>query len=430
MFRVLVIGSGAREHAIVWALRHSALQPQLFCAPGNGGIAAEAQCVEIASDDVAGLLAFARRQAVDLTVVGPELPLALGLVDHFEQGGLKVIGPHQAAARLESSKVFAKQFMARYRIPSASFQVVDDPRAARALLAGAALHYPLVVKADGLAAGKGVVVAGDRNEAEEAVSAFMERRTLGAAGEKLVFEEFLPGEEASYILICDGATYLPLASSQDHKRVFDQDRGPNTGGMGAYSPTPVLTAPLERAVRERIVEPTLEGLLREQLGFCGFLYVGLMLTAAGPQVLEFNVRLGDPETQAILPRLETDLLELLQAARAGRLVEARPRWHAGSAACVVLASGGYPGPYRKGLPISGLEQAAELEDVTLFHAGTLRTAQGYVTSGGRVLVVAGRGANLPRALERAYAGARLIQFEGCHYRSDIGARGVAREQSQ
>jgi len=429
MTRVLVIGGGGREHALVWALRRSALQPELVCTPGNGGIASEASCVEIASEDLAGLIELAQRQRADLTVVGPEAPLALGLVDRFQQAGLAIVGPHQAAARLESSKVFAKRFMAAHAIPTARFQVVDDPKAARALLAGGALTYPLVLKADGLAAGKGVVVAGDRREAQAAVTAFMEQRTLGAAGERLVIEEFLAGEEASYIVLCDGETYVPLASSQDHKRIFDGDRGPNTGGMGAISPAPIVSPALERAIQQRIVAPTLAALARQQLSFCGFLYVGLMLTAAGPQVLEFNLRLGDPETQAILPRLETDLLELLQAACGGRLAELQPRWRAGASACVVLASQGYPGAYPKGLSITGLEQAAALEDVTLFHAGTRRTAHGYLTSGGRVLGVTGSGATLRRALERAYQGARLIQFEGCQYRTDIGARGVARELS-
>ena len=426
--RVLVIGGGGREHALIWALRRSA-GAELLCAPGNGGIAGQARCFETRSEDVEGLVRLASRQRVDLTVVGPEQPLANGLVDAFEQAGLPVIGPGRSAAQLESSKSFAKLFMGRHGIPTAPFEIFDRPEPARAYLAQAERRYPLVIKADGLAAGKGVVVAEARDQAEAAVSAFMERHTLGAAGEKVVIEECLAGEEASYILLWDGETHLTLPSSQDHKRVFDGDRGPNTGGMGAYSPTPVLSPILQQTIETRIVAPTLAGLAREQLHYRGFLYIGLMLTEPGPQVLEFNVRLGDPEAQVILPRLSSDLLELLQAAERGQLASQKPRWRSAAAACVVLASDGYPGAYRTGLPISGLERAAELDEVTLFHAATRLGPAGLETAGGRVLAVTGCGPTLRQALGRAYEGVRRIHFSGCHYRSDIGARGMARSVS-
>ncbi|MFZ5800825.1 MAG: phosphoribosylamine--glycine ligase, partial [Candidatus Omnitrophota bacterium] len=429
--RVLVIGSGGREHALVWKLAQSKNVDKIFCAPGNAGIASEAECVEIGADDGERLLEFARKEKIGLTVVGPEAPLASGIVDEFRRNGLKIFGPNKRAAQLEASKVFAKEIMAKYQVPTARFKIFDAPAPAKKYIqvAGA----PCVVKADGLAQGKGVVVAKTVEEAEEAVTQMMEKRIFGAAGNRIIVEECLEGEEASILVITDASEVIALASSQDHKRIFDNDEGPNTGGMGAYSPAPVVTQPLFNEILHSIAYKTIDGLAQEGINYQGVLYAGIMLTKDGPKTLEFNVRFGDPETQAILPRLKSDLLEIMSAAADGQLSHLRPlQWDPRACVCVVCASAGYPGKYEKGKKISGLEEAAKLQDVKVFHAGTTRSPAPqspgapvkYFTNGGRVLGVTGLGATIKEAIDHTYSAVGRISFDGMHYRRDIGKKAV------
>jgi phosphoribosylamine---glycine ligase len=425
--KALVVGGGGREHALVAALARSPEVEAVWCAPGNGGIAAVAECVpDLFVSDLDGLADFAERHGIDLTVVGPEAPLVAGIVDRFRARGLRIFGPTQAAARLEGSKAFAKRLMLRNNVPTAGYRTFD-------VLADAREHveqldlYPVVVKADGLAAGKGVTVCLSRAQALAAVEEAMTSRRFGEAGERIVVEEFLRGEEASVHAITDGDTLLVLPSAQDHKRVGEGDTGPNTGGMGAYSPAPVVEGPLlDRIVRDVLV-PTLHGMKREGCPFSGVLYAGLMMTRGGPRVLEFNVRFGDPEAEVLLPRLKSDLAKILVAAADGRLaeiddleVDERP--------ClgVVLASGGYPGPYQAGKRIGGLAEAEALPDVHVFHAGTRRSGDGVVTAGGRVLCVSALGADHAEARSRAYEAADRIAFDGVYMRRDIGERALAR----
>jgi phosphoribosylamine---glycine ligase len=422
MTRVLVIGSGGREHALVWKLRQSRGVREVLCAPGNGGIAAEARCFPVPAADQAGVLALVRSEKVDCVVVGPEAPLAEGLVDFLLAQGVAAVGPQRLAARLESSKVFAKEFMLRHGIPAARSAVVRTTAAAFAHIGSRETAFPLVVKADGLAAGKGVIIAQDAAEARDAVTRIMVDREFGASGDQVLLEEFLTGREASYIVFTDGEAVVPAVTAQDHKKAFDNDAGPNTGGMGAYSIDRMLASELEKEILERVIRPAVDGMRAEGTPFRGMLYAGLMLTAAGPKALEFNVRMGDPEGQVILPRLESDFVELCEALCAGRLREYQARWSPKAAVCVVLASGGYPGPYGKGKPISGLDLALEDPRIAVFHAGTRRAGDSILTDGGRVLGVTALAGDLAEAVTASYGAARRIHFEGMHYRRDIGAR--------
>ncbi|MFY9140268.1 MAG: phosphoribosylamine--glycine ligase [Thermacetogeniaceae bacterium] len=418
--KVLVVGGGGREHTLVWKLKQSSHVDKIYCAPGNGGIAGDAECVPLAAEDLHGLADFAQEQRINLTVVGPEAPLAAGIVDLFKSRGLKVFGPDAKAARLEGSKVFAKEKMTRYGVPTAAYRVFYD--AAAALEFVRELNRPCVVKADGLAAGKGVIIAKNREEAEQAVRLIMEERAFGDAGKAVVVEQLLQGEEVSVLAFTDGKTIKTLAASQDHKRVFDGDEGPNTGGMGAYSPPPVYTSDLhEKAVKD-ILEPVIYGLADDGIKYKGVIYAGLMVTSEGPYVLEFNCRFGDPETQVVVPRLKSDLLEVMNAVIEERLDEVELEWDPRAAVCVVAASGGYPGAYEKGKVITGLDELPS--DILVFHAGTALSDGKLVTSGGRVLGITGFGATIEEAVKRVYSGVEKIYFEGIHYRRDIAHRAL------
>jgi phosphoribosylamine---glycine ligase len=419
--RVLVIGSGGREHALCVALARSSRLTKLFAAPGNVGIGEVAECVDLALEDVKGLLAFAKREKIDLTVVGPEGPLVLGIADAFRAAGLRIFGPTAACARLEGSKAFTKELCRKYHVPTGSFRVFHDAAAAREYIE-AIDGYPLVLKADGLAAGKGVIIATEKKEALEAIERFMVTQDFGEAGARLVIEEFLSGSEASVIAIVDGRTIATLEPARDHKQAFDFDRGPNTGGMGAVCPASNVTPALLRQIESQILVPVVHALAREGHTFVGFLYAGLMLTKAGPKVLEFNVRLGDPEAQAILPRLRSDLVEILTLAADGKLDQSKGLdWDPRPCAAVVLASGGYPGTFQRGFPIDGLRDARE-SDVFVFHAGTAIQHGRCVTAGGRVLTVSALGDDVRAACERAYRGVAAIQFQNAFYRTDIGRK--------
>ena len=425
--RILVVGSGGREHALVWKLSQSPEITKLFCAPGNGGIGELAELVDIGAEDIDALTEFAESRDIDLTIVGPEATLAKGIVDAFEKRGLRIFGPSKAASRLESSKAFAKNLMKKYHVPTASFAVFDDAQAARAYVRQ--LGAPIVVKADGLCGGKGTIIGTTLSEALGAIDLLMEDRIFRQAGERVVIEERLSGEEASFIVVTDGTTALPLLPAQDHKRLQDGDKGPNTGGMGAYAPTPLVDPATAKQVMDTIIMPTLHGLANEGVNFRGVLFAGLMLTADGPKVLEFNVRFGDPELQAILPLLRSDLVPLLDDAVEGRLSASAPlEWQPGSAGCIVMASGGYPGDFAIGKEIRGLEQAAERPGVLAFHAGTKKDRDRFLTWGGRVLNIVGQGQDLEEALKRAYEAVGMVQFEGMLYRKDIGMRALKRSE--
>jgi phosphoribosylamine--glycine ligase len=425
--KIFVIGGGGREHALVWNLSEGAGVEKVFCAPGNAGISAIAECVDGDPGDVSALADLAEKLGADLTVVGPELPLTLGISDEFEKRGLNLLGPSQAAAQLEGSKAFSKQFMRKHGIPTADFEVCENNTAAYTALC--AVEWPCVIKADGLAAGKGVRIVEDPDQATATVDEFMQDKVLGDAGTKLVIEECLEGEELSFIVLTDGETVLPFPPSQDHKRAFDNDEGPNTGGMGAYSHDAMMDDALRQRILQEIVEPTIAGLKAVGRPYRGFLYFGLMLTAEGPKLLEYNCRMGDPECQPLLMRLESDLAEVLGKTAAGDLAGTELQWKEKASACVVLASGGYPGKYEKGEPITGLDEAAAVDGVTVFHAGTKKEGDEFVTAGGRVLGVTATGNDLQQALDRCYEAAGIIQFEGCHYRRDIGARGLKKVQA-
>src|SRR5687767_8068937 len=422
--KVLILGSGAREHAIAWKLARERDVSAVLCAPGNPGIADVARCLPGDLTKPEQLLALAEAEDIDLTVVGPELPLSLGVADLFTAAGRAIVGPSRAAAALESSKSFAKAFMDRHRVPTARFRVCDSAADAMTFGRSGEFGFPLVVKADGLAAGKGVVIAEDRAAAEAAVINAMVDRSFGSAGERIVFEEFLVGEEASYFVLADGAAFVPLSSAQDHKRICDDDRGPNTGGMGAFSPSPLLTPEVERRVLDEVVRPVLAGMEAEGHPYRGFLYVGLMLTAEGPKVIEFNVRFGDPEAQVVLPMLDEDLSWLLGAAATGALPSRPARFRNEPHVGVVLAAGGYPEQPESGRPITGLDAAAAEPGAMVFHAGTSRRDGQIVTSGGRVLTVVGRGASHRDAIDVAYRAAAHIQFEGMQFRRDIGKKAL------
>jgi phosphoribosylamine--glycine ligase len=422
--KALVIGSGGREHAIVWRLAQSRLVDKIFCCPGNAGIAEIAECIDADPLDFQKFIDLVRYEWIDLTIVGPELPLAKGIVDAFQREGLRVFGPNSAAARLESSKVFAKEFMKRHKIPTADYRVFNSLTQAEEYLRmkGA----PIVVKADGLAAGKGVFVAKSLDEALHAVRLMLKERIFGDAADRVVIEEHLEGEEASFMVLTDGNTIVPMASSQDHKRVYDRDEGPNTGGMGAYSPAPIVTNALEEVVMRDVIYPTINGLKSEGITYKGVLYAGLMIKDQRPFVLEFNCRLGDPETQPVLCRLESDLLDIAKAVTEGRLHEKEVRWGNNASVCVVLASKGYPGEYEKEKPIEGLDRVKSMKDVVVFHAGTDFKDGRYVTKGGRVLGVTAIGSDIATARQRAYEAVGHISFEGMHYRRDIAMKALQR----
>jgi phosphoribosylamine---glycine ligase len=423
--KVLIVGSGAREHAIAWKLTRERDVSEVLCTPGNPGIALIARCVPGDLTNPEQLLTIAKNEDVDLTVVGPELPLSLGVTDLFVHASRAIVGPSRAAAALESSKSFAKAFMARHAVPTAGFQICDSAPDALSFVARGEYGYPLVVKVDGLAAGKGVAIAADRAAAETAVRQAMIDRTFGSAGERIVFEEFLIGEEASYFVLADGSAFVPLSSAQDHKRIFDDDRGPNTGGMGAFSPSPLITPAVEQRVLDEIVKPVLVGMEAEGQPYRGFLYVGLMLTADGPKVIEFNVRFGDPEAQVVLPMLDEDLSWLLAAAATGALPTRPARFRDEPHVGVVLASRGYPESAESGQPISGLDAANAVAGATVFHAGTARRDGRIVTAGGRVLTVVGRGHSHREAIDIAYRAAAHITFDGMQLRRDIGRKALA-----
>ncbi len=422
--KVLVVGSGGREHAIAWKLSQSRLVDKIYCTPGNAGISGMAECIDVDSSDFSALVDFVRYEWVDLTIVGPEDPLSRGIVDAFEKEGRRILGPSKAAAQLESSKVFSKEFMKRHRIPTAEYKVFSSYIHAEdhVRMKGA----PIVIKADGLAAGKGVIVASTVDEAIDALRLIMKDKAFGDAGNKVIVEECLQGEEASFMVFTDGKTIVPMVSSQDHKRVLDGDKGPNTGGMGAYSPAPVVTKELESLVIDTVMRPTIEGLRSEGIKYKGILYAGLMINNGNPYVLEFNCRLGDPETQPILSRLNTDLVDISMAITDGKLSDIDIEWKDEASVCVVLASKGYPGKYEKGKVIHGLNDVKEIDGVVVFHAATAFNNNDIVTNGGRVLGVTALGKDIKAAKDRAYEAIKKIQFEGMHYRKDIADKALNR----
>ena len=422
--KLLVIGSGGREHALVWKLLQSPKVHSVLCAPGNGGISQIARCVPIQPQDPAAIIELVRTEKIDYVFVGPEAPLASGLVNSLKEAGIPALGPTQEAAQLESSKVFSKDFMARHGIPTARYLAYQDPQMALDYLESNEAQYPIVVKADGLAAGKGVVVARNASEACAAVRRIMIDREFGSAGDWIVVEECLEGIEASYIVFTDGQTVLPAVAARDHKAVFDNDEGPNTGGMGTYSTDDILGPELEQEVLRKVIHPVIHGMREEGYPFKGILYAGLMLTQQGPKVLEFNVRMGDPECQVILPRLKSDFAELCAAVCEERLKDYKAVWSSEAAVCVVLASGGYPGPYTTGKVITGLNMAQEDSRVAVFHAGTRQQNDAIVTDGGRVLGVTALNQDLAAAIMLAYEAVNKIHFEGMHCRRDIGAKGL------
>jgi phosphoribosylamine--glycine ligase len=423
--KVLVIGAGGREHAVIWALRKSPRVSEIVCTPGNGGIAAIARCVPASPKDLNDLMRVVAAEAPDLTIVGPELPLSLGVVDEMRRRGLAVFGPTQAAAMLETSKSFAKRFMQRHNIPTANYAVCASQQ--EALDALHLFHLPVVIKADGLASGKGVLICETKQQAEQAVAGLFSGKLLGEAEASVVIEEFLTGEELSFLLLSDGKHVAALAPAQDHKRLGEGDTGPNTGGMGVYSSDAMVDDAMREWILHHIAQPTIDGMAAEDTPFTGVLYCGLMMTARGPMVLEYNARFGDPETQAILVRMESDLLDAIEACVEGRLSETEFRWKPGASACVIAASQGYPGSYTTGYRITGLEAAATVPGVEVFHAGTSLVDGHYLTNGGRVLAVTATGDSLASALQRAYAGIAKIGFEGMYYRSDIGFRAGKKE---
>ena len=420
--RVLVIGGGAREHALLATLAAAGDTGELVCVPGNPGIARIARTHNIGAGDLDRLVTLAADASIDFTIVGPELPLSSGIVDRFQAAGLGIFGPSRAAARLESSKAFAKTLMARCGVPTARFVTCASADDARTVIDSGEFGWPVVLKADGLAAGKGVVIADDRESATAAIRASMQEHRFGDAGARLVIEACLRGQEVSFFAVCDGVRAVPIGTAHDHKRIFDGDRGPNTGGMGAFAPSPLVDGALETRIMDEIVQPVLEGMAAEGSPFRGFLYAGLMLTDAGPQVIEFNVRLGDPEAQVILPLLDEPLLPLLRAAATGGLEQSSVRTRRDCCAGVVLASRGYPDSAESDRPIAGIERAESISGVVVYHAGTSLRDGRLVTAGGRVLTVTGRGGDLAEAIDRAYAGVREISFDGMQYRSDIGAK--------
>ncbi len=421
--QILVVGGGGREHALIWKIAQNPSIKKIYCAPGNGGIGQLAECVDINAENIPKLASFAQAKKIDLTVVGPEIPLVRGIVDEFQKYGLKIFGPTKKAANIEGSKVFAKKLIEKYNIPTAKGKIFTHPAEAKDYIKNANSRQ-CVVKADGLAAGKAVIVCLDKNTALEAVKKMMEERIFGKAGEQIIVEELLEGEEASVIAFTDGKTILPLLPSQDHKRVHEGDKGPNTGGMGAYAPAPVLTPQMLDNVLKEILIPIVKGMKKEGILYKGVLYAGIIITAEGPKVLEFNCRFGDPENQVIMPLLKTDLIEIMEAIMEERLDKIKIKWSKKKAICVILASGGYPGKYEKGKEIKGLDKIEQIKDIMVFHGGTVFNESGFFTNGGRVLGITALGDTLPGAMESVYKAIDKIDFAGMHYRKDIGAKAL------
>lgn len=422
--KVLVVGGGGREHALCWKIAQSPLVEQLYCAPGNPGIADVAECVHIGADEIDALCEFASAEKIDLTIVGPEVPLTMGIVDTFQAAGLDIFGPNKAAAQVEGSKGFSKDLMARHNIPTAAYRSFTDHAEAVAYIKEQGA--PIVVKADGLAAGKGVIVAMTEEQAIAGVDDIMLDKVFGSAGASVVIEEFMDGEEASFFAFTDGKNILPLASSQDHKRVNDHDAGPNTGGMGAYSPAPVVTDALYDVIVDTVVKPTIDGMAQDGCPYSGILYVGLMIKDGQPRVVEYNARFGDPEAQPLLMRMKSDIVPVLLACARGELGQETIEWHDKAAVCVVMASGGYPSSFEKGRTISGLDAAGEIDDLVVFHAGTSFSDGQIVNNGGRVLGVTGLGTTVKEAIDKAYQGVSVVDWQDVHYRKDIGARALNR----
>ncbi len=420
--KVLVIGSGGREHALVWKLSQSPRVDKIFCTPGNAGISEIAECLDIKTDDIGALVNFAKYEGIDLTVVGPEAPLTAGIVDVFVKEDRRIFGPDKLGAQLEGSKVFAKAFMLKYGIPTAEYKTFTSYLHAKEYiqLKGA----PIVIKADGLAAGKGVFVAVSVEESIDALKLIIKERAFGSAGDKVIVEQCLKGEEASFMVLTDGKTFIPLATSQDHKTVFDNDKGPNTGGMGAYSPAPIITESLEADIMKNIIKPVIKGLTKERINYRGIIYSGLMICDGKPYVLEFNCRFGDPEAQPVLMRLDSDLFDALKATSEGKLKDIKLSWKNDASVCVALTSKGYPGSYEKGKVIKGLDSLKNRDDLMVFHAGTSVDDKGFVTSGGRVLGVTALGKDIRGAKENAYQAIKKIHFDGMHYRKDIGDKAI------
>jgi phosphoribosylamine--glycine ligase len=422
--RVLVVGGGGREHALVWKIAKSPKVSKIYCAPGNAGISEQAATLPLKANDLNSLVGFALKEKIDLTVVGPEEPLTKGIVDLFESKGLSIFGSSKKAAEIEGSKAFAKEMMKKYHIPTGSYEVFENPEEAKQYIRKQGA--PIVVKADGLAAGKGVIVCNTVEEAVQWVERIMVDKTFGEAGNRVVIEEYLVGEEASYIAFTDGKAILPMASSQDHKPIFDGDRGANTGGMGAYSPAPVVTDEVHERIHEKILRPIIQGMGEEGRPYRGVLYAGLMIHNGHPRVLEFNARFGDPETQPVLMRMKGDIIPILEACIKGNLGGCKMEWDSRAAVCVVMSSRGYPGDYEKGKPISGLKEVSRMEDVFVFHAGTALQDGQMITNGGRVLGVTGLGKDIPKAIERTYQAVKRISWEGAQYRTDIGRKALCR----
>jgi len=420
--KILVVGSGGREHALCWKIGQSPLVEKLYCAPGNAGTRNIAENVDLESSDIKGLADFASKEKMDLTVVGPEEPLCLGIVDEFEQKDLKIFGPSKKAAELEGSKIFAKQFMERHKIPTPRAMVAESPKEAKKILSSDEFPFPLVVKADGLAAGKGAIICMDQEKAEEIVNSMMVEKKFGEAGSRILIEEYLAGKEASFIVITDGAKILPLVTTMDHKPIYDGDKGPNTGGMGAISPSPFIDQKLFTNIIEKVIHTTVTRMLEEGRKFRGVLYAGLMLTEEGPQVLEFNCRFGDPETQPQVLRMKSDLVETLLAAVEGDILKKPIQWSNKPSGCVILASGGYPGKYEKGKLIKGLDKESKITGVTIFHAGTNLENDQFYTNGGRVLGVCASENTLSETMDKIYQAISEIEFEDMHFRRDIGAQ--------
>jgi phosphoribosylamine--glycine ligase len=418
MIKILVVGGGGREHALIWKIKQSHPEAEIYCAPGNGGIARTAECVSIPATDVGGMVVWARRHFMDLVIVAQDDPLSLGMVDALQENRIRAFGPTRACAQIEWSKSYSKELMKKYNIPTAAYEAFDSAGEAYAYLESAA--YPIVVKADGLALGKGVLICETKEQAADAVRMIMEDKKFGEAGSRVVIEEFMTGPEVSILAFCDGKTILPMLSAQDHKRAFDGDHGPNTGGMGTFSPSPKYTREVQEEVERTIIHPTVDALRAEGRNFVGVIFFGLMLTQNGPKVLEYNARLGDPEAQSVFMLLKNDLLDVMEACIDGKLNEIKLEFEPGSAVCVVMASGGYPGKYPKGLPIEGLDDVDP--DVVVFHAGTKVEVGRIVTNGGRVLGVTARGEDIPAARKKAYANVEKIRFDGAQFRRDIGIK--------
>ena len=428
--KVLIVGNGGREHALAWKIRQSPLVTELYCAPGNAGIAAHADCVPIETSNIVELADFAQTIGADLTVVGPELPMVLGIADEFQRRGLSIFCPSRAAAEIEGSKAFAREFMQRHNIPSPRYEICTSPEAAQDFVMRSPFGYPVVIKADGLASGKGTLVAQDKAEARAAVTQMMTDKKFGTAGAKLVMEEFLQGDEVSFLVFSDGARVVAMVSAQDHKRLLDGDQGPNTGGMGTVSPSTSLNVDVHKQILQDIILPTIGGLAAEGRKYQGVLYAGLMITEQGPKVLEFNARFGDPETQVIMARMRSDLVPILQGVAEGQLKDTKIEWHKEAAACIVLASRGYPDGIETGKVIEGLDDLAGQGDVFVYHAATDRRDGAVVTVGGRVLGVTALGATLDAAIQRAYEAVPKISFDGMQYRKDIGQKALARLHSK